>query len=107
MTGEDLGYKPGVVEKAKFGYSALAKVFNKELEKEDKKEELLKGLKNIEDKNEKQLEIIINKDTKDLSIKSVTNILDKEQEAKNMITKVKNQDKKMNDKKCRNETSRI
>ena len=96
MTGEDLWYKPGVVEKAKFEYSALAKVFNKGLEKEDKKEELLKGLKNIEDKNEKQLEIIKNKDSKDLSIKSVTNILDKEQEAKNMITKVKNQDKKVN-----------
>ena len=77
------------------------------MEKEDKKEELLKGLKNIEDKNEKQLEMIKNKDGKDLTIKSVTSIFDKEQEAKNMITKVKNQDKKMDDRKCRNETSRI
>ena len=77
------------------------------MEKEDKKEELLKGLKNIEDKNEKQLEMIKNKDGKDLTIKSVTNIFDKEQEAKNMTTKVKNQDKKMDDRKCRNETSRI
>ena len=35
VTGEDLGYKPGVVEKAKFEYSLLGKVFNKRLEKED------------------------------------------------------------------------
>ena len=55
LTGEDLRYKPGVVEQAKFEYSSLGKVFNKELEKEDKKEELLKGLKNIEGKNKKQL----------------------------------------------------
>ena len=53
MTGEDLGYKPGVVEQAKFEYSPLGKVFNNGLEKEDKKEELLKRLKNIEDKKEK------------------------------------------------------
>ena len=26
-TGEDLGYKPGVVEQAKFEYSPLGKVF--------------------------------------------------------------------------------
>ena len=55
LTGEDLRYKPGVVEQAKFEYSSLGKVFNKELEKEDKKEGLLKGLKNIESKNKKQL----------------------------------------------------
>ena len=55
LTGEDLRYKPGVVEQAKFEYSSLGKVFNKELEKEDKKEELLKGLKNIEGQNKKQL----------------------------------------------------
>ena len=47
MTGEDLGYKPGVVEQAKFKYSPLDKVFNKGLKKEDKKEGLLKRLKNI------------------------------------------------------------
>ena len=28
FTGEDLGYKPGVVEQAKFEYSPLRKVFN-------------------------------------------------------------------------------
>ena len=41
LTGEDLGYKPDVVEQAKFDYSLLGKVFNKILEKEDQKEKLL------------------------------------------------------------------
>ena len=55
LTGEDLGYKPGVVEQAKFQYSPLGKVFNKGLGKEDKKEELLKRLKNIEDTTKDQI----------------------------------------------------
>ena len=29
LTGEDLGYKPDVIENAKFEYSPLGKVFNK------------------------------------------------------------------------------
>ena len=45
LTSKDLGYKPGVVEQAKFEYSPLGKVFNKRLEKEDKKKGLLKRLK--------------------------------------------------------------
>ena len=45
LTGEDLGYKPGVVEKAKFEYSPLGKVFNKGLDESQKKEGLLKRLK--------------------------------------------------------------
>ena len=60
LTGEDLGYKPGVVEPAKFEYSALGKVFNKGLDEKDKKEGLLKRLKNIEGKNEEQVETIKN-----------------------------------------------
>ena len=42
LTGEDLEYKPEVVKQAKFEYSPLGQVFNKGLEKEDKKEGLLK-----------------------------------------------------------------
>ena len=45
LTSKYLGYKPGVVEQAKFEYSPLGKVFNKRLEKEDKKKGLLKRLK--------------------------------------------------------------
>ena len=46
LTGEDSGFKPGVVEESNFEYSTLGKVFNKGLEKEDNKEGLLKRLKN-------------------------------------------------------------
>ena len=31
LTGEDLGYKPSVVEPAKFDYSPLGKIFDKRL----------------------------------------------------------------------------
>ena len=75
---EDLGCKLGVVEQAKFEYSLLGKVFNMGLEKEDKKEGLLIKLKNIEDKKEKQLKMIENKNSKKLGKKSVTNTFDKE-----------------------------
>ena len=51
LTGEDLGLKPSTVEQAKFEYSPLGKIFNKGLSEDDKKEGLLKRLKNIEDKN--------------------------------------------------------
>ena len=57
LTGEDLGLKPSTVEQAKFEYSPLGKIFNKGLSEEDKKEGLLKKLKNIEDKNEQLLKI--------------------------------------------------
>ena len=58
LTGEDLGLKPSIVEQAKFEYSPLSKIFNKGLDKdEDKKEGLLKRLKNTEDKNEELLKV--------------------------------------------------
>ena len=50
LTGEDLGYKPDIIQKAKFEYSPLGKVFNKGLDDSDKNEEFLKRLKNIEGK---------------------------------------------------------
>ena len=60
FTGKDLGYKPDTIEKAKFEYSPLGKVFNKALDESNKKEGLLKRLRNIEGKNhgERQLETI-------------------------------------------------
>ena len=61
LTGEDLGLKPSTVEQAKFEYSPLGKIFNKGLKEEDKKEGLLKRLKNIEDKSEEQLKAIKSK----------------------------------------------
>ena len=47
LTGEDFGYKPGVVGQAKVDYFRLGTVFNRELDKNDKKERLLKRLKSI------------------------------------------------------------
>ena len=35
LTGKDLGLKPNTVEKAKFKYSPLGKIFNKGLSEED------------------------------------------------------------------------
>ena len=54
MTGEDLEYKPSIFEQAKFDYSQLGRILR--LKEEDKKVGSLKRLKNIEDKNKKQLD---------------------------------------------------
>ena len=62
LTGEDLGYKPDVIQKAKLEYSPLGKVFNKGLDKSDKKEGLWKRLKNNEGKNKDQLDAIKDKE---------------------------------------------
>ena len=48
LTGEDLDLKPSTVEQTKSKYPAFGKVFNKGLTDEDKKQGLLKGLKDIE-----------------------------------------------------------
>ena len=48
LTGEDLGLKGSTVEQAKCECSPLGKSFNKGLSEDDKKEELFKRLKNIE-----------------------------------------------------------
>ena len=58
LTGEDLGLKPSTVEQAKFEYSPLGKIFNKGLDKDEKREGLLKRLENIKDKNEEQLRVL-------------------------------------------------
>ena len=60
LTKKDLGYKPDSFEQAKFEYSPLGKVFTDGLDKSDKKEGLLKRLKNIEDKSNNQLLAIKN-----------------------------------------------
>ena len=55
LSKKDLGYKPDAFEQAKFEYSPLRKVFTDGLDKSDRKEGLLKRLKNIEDKSNDQL----------------------------------------------------
>ena len=55
FTKKDLGYKADAFEQAKFEYSPLGKVFTDGLNKSDRKEGLLKRLKNIEEKSNNQL----------------------------------------------------
>ena len=78
LTKKDLPYKPDKVEKVKFEYSPIGKVFTDGLAKEDKskKVELFKRLKNIEDNlvevddNDNKVGIFrIIKDIKDKGIK--------------------------------------
>ena len=75
LTGEDLGLKPNTIEQAKLGYSPLGKIFNKELDKNNKAEELFKRLENIKDINEKQLKVI--KDEGEKQLKELKKILTK------------------------------
>ena len=72
LAGEDLGLKPSTVEQTKFEYSPLGKVFNKGLDKEDKKEGLFKTLENIKDKNLTQLQAI--KDQGEQQLRELKNI---------------------------------
>ena len=58
LTSEDLGLKPSTVERTKFEYSLLSKIFNKELREDDKKEELFKRLENVKDTSLTQLQAI-------------------------------------------------
>ena len=60
MTGEYFGYKQRVVDKAQFAHFPIDKIFNIALEENYKKDELLKRLKYIEDKNEEELKEIEN-----------------------------------------------
>ena len=55
LTNKDLNYKPDPFEQARFEYSPLGKVFIDGLDKSDRKEGLLKRLKNIDDKINTQL----------------------------------------------------
>ena len=93
-----MGYKPDVVQKAKFEYSPLGQVFNKRLKTDEKQVGLLKRSKNIEDKTDEQLNE--NKDSQ-LGIKSTDYTVRQElsQEAKNMLEKLNNQEKLINYKK--------
>ena len=42
LTGEDLGYKPKVLDKVKFQYSPLGEAFNKSFKKDDKNKKVIK-----------------------------------------------------------------
>ena len=74
LTGEDFGYQPSVLEQKRLDHSPLGKTFNKGLDKVDRKEGLFKRLKNIEDKNEDQLELLV-KLTKPLGLQKMKVII--------------------------------
>ena len=103
LTGEDLDLKPSTVEQAKSEYSPLGKIFNKGLSENDKKEGLLKKLKNIEDKNEQQLKAIADQGEKQLeqlknidknkTLKLIDEISKKNDEANKLLSEFKKIDK--------------
>ena len=103
LTGEDLNLKPSTVEQAKFEYSPLDKIFNKGLSQDNKKEGLLKKLKNIEDKNKEQLKAIEDQGEKQLEqlknldktkmLKIIDKISKKHDKANKLLLEVKKMDK--------------
>ena len=82
LTGEDLGLKPSTIEQTKFEYSRLGQIFER-LGKDDQKERLFKMLKNIEDKNETQL------DTNSKSLKSISYFSQISTQVKELFEKIK------------------
>ena len=42
LTGEDLGYKPDIIQRAKFEYSPLGEAFDKVFKKDDKNKKVIK-----------------------------------------------------------------
>ena len=107
LSGEGLGYKPDVVQKAKFEYSSLGKVFKKGLDKDDKKEGLLKRLKNIEDKNKDHLDKIEyqGQNQLDLIKKQGKKNLELINRQEKQLKEIKNQKKKLIEKLEREEKS--
>ena len=77
LSNKDLGYKADSFEQARFEYSPLGKVFIDGLDKSNRKEGLLKRLKNIEDKSKNQLLAIrdINRPAKEVKILVVLKVM--------------------------------
>ena len=106
LTGEDLFLRLSVLEKAKFEYSPLGKIFNKGLDKDDKKGGLFKSLENIKDKNEEQFQIIKDQGEKQLkelkntdrnkTLKVIDEISKKNAEANKLVPKFKEIGKALN-----------
>ena len=65
LTGEDFGLKPNTIEQARFEYSQLVNIYNKDLSEDDQKG-LFKRLKNIENAQKG----LINDNNKPDSVKS-------------------------------------
>ena len=68
-----MGLKPSTVEQAKFEYSSFGKMFNMGLDKDDQKEGLFKGLKNIENAQKNLLKLLSNANKSSSYIKNESN----------------------------------
>ena len=105
LTGEDLGLKPSGIEQNKFEYSPLGKTFNKELSEDDKKEGLFKRLENVKDINLTQLQAIkdqweqhkreLKNIDKSRTLKAITEIGRKNDEANKILLNGKKRDAKI------------
>ena len=93
MTGEDLGLRPDTIELARFKYSPLGKIFNKGLDKDDKKEGLFMRLKNIE--NAQKGLINCNYKNKPESARSISNL---SSISDSILSKSKDEDEDENEK---------
>ena len=89
LTGEEFGLKPNTIEQARFEYSPLGKIFNKDLDKNDQKEGLFKRLKNIENA---QKNLIKNDDNESIyyTPRPEFDDKDKKQQTNNIDTKLLN-----------------
>ena len=74
LTGKNLGYKLDPVQKVKFEYSPLGELFTKGLDVNEKQKGLLKRLKNIEGKNEQQLDLIKDQGDRQLDLIGKINV---------------------------------
>ena len=91
LTKKDLGYKPDAVEKGKFEYSPIGKVFTDGLSEEDKSKKigLFKRLKNIEDNlvevddNDNKVDIL--RIIKDIKVKSIKIDNDDKEKLENVL----------------------
>ena len=112
LTGKDLQYKPDAVQKAKFEYSPLGQVFNKGLDYPEKQEDLLKRLKNIEDKADNQLLAIEDQGNRQLDLideindSRKTSIGFKRERLVRLEREIRNKEREVSDKKRENRNKR-
>ena len=112
LTGKDLQYKPDAVQKAKFEYSPLGQVFNKGLDYPEKQEDLLKRLKNIEDKADNQLLAIEDQGNRQLDLideindSRKTSIGFKSERLVRLEREIRNKEREVSDKKRENRNKR-
>ena len=97
-----MGLKASTIEQTKFEYSLLGKIYNKALDKDDKKESLFKRLENIKDTNLTQLQAIKDQGEKQLkelksidkskTLKAIGKISKKNDEANKFLSEFKKTD---------------